>query len=117
MLQTQIYFFSVIAARNCSGERFWNEVLLASIRNDHARLTVYARNLFHFFEGIYDAYAVHDPNAVPYFLNKTRGQYYFSFEEGYTWSEVIDVTQETAISYVAYRLISHRFCTALQQLK
>ena len=99
----------VLAQQDVSVARSWNEVLLASIRNDYARPTVHARNLFHVSAGMYDAWAVHDPKAEPYFLNKTRGQYYFSFEEGYTWSEAIEVAQETAMSYVAYRLISHRF--------
>ena len=99
----------VLAQYDVSVARSWNEVLLASIRNDYARPTVHARNLFHVSAGMYDAWAVHDPKAEPYFLNKTRGQYYFSFEEGYTWSEAIEVAQETAMSYVAYRLISHRF--------
>ncbi len=99
----------VLAQQDVSVARSWNEVLLASIRNDYARPTVHARNLFHVSAGMYDAWAVHDPKAEPYFLNKTRGQYYFFFEEGYTWSEAIEVAQETAMSYVAYRLISHRF--------
>jgi len=88
----------VLAQENISVARSWNEVLLASIRNDYARPTVHARNLFHVSAGMYDAWAVHDPKAAPYFLNKTRGQYYFSFEEGYTWSEAIEVAQECIAS-------------------
>ena len=36
--------------------RVWNEVILECIRNDFARPTVHARNLFHLSAGIYDAW-------------------------------------------------------------
>ena len=35
--------------------RKWNEVLLEAIRNDFARPTVHARNLFHVSVAMYDA--------------------------------------------------------------
>ena len=38
--------------------RLWNEVLLYSIRNDLARPTVHARNLFHVSAAMYDAWAI-----------------------------------------------------------
>jgi hypothetical protein len=37
--------------------RKWNEVLLEAIRNDFARPTVHARNLFHISTAMYDALA------------------------------------------------------------
>ena len=40
--------------------RRWNEVLLEAIRNDYARPTVHARNLFHFAAAIYDAWTLYD---------------------------------------------------------
>ena len=38
--------------------RKWNELILKSIRNDYARPTVHARNLFHTSIAMYDAFAV-----------------------------------------------------------
>ena len=43
--------------------RQWNEVLLEAIRNDFARPTVHARNLFHVSMAMYDAWAVYDDYA------------------------------------------------------
>ena len=40
--------------------RQWNEVLLEAIRNDFARPTVHARNLWHTSIGMYDAWAAYD---------------------------------------------------------
>ena len=50
--------------------RKWNEVILQSIRNDLARPTVHARNLFHISAAMYDAWAVFDNDAKPYYLNQ-----------------------------------------------
>ena len=44
--------------------RQWNEVLLESIRDDFARPTVHARNLFHTSVLLYDAWATFESNAV-----------------------------------------------------
>ena len=43
---------------NYSIARLWNEVLLEAIRNDLARPTVHARNLFHTSAAIYDAWSI-----------------------------------------------------------
>ena len=51
--------------------RDWNEELLDAIRNDFARPTVHARNLFHSSMMMYDAWAVFDCNAETVFLSKT----------------------------------------------
>jgi len=91
--------------------RLWNEEVLVAIRNDFARPTVHARNLFHLSFGMYDAWAIYQPDADTYFLGKTV--------QGYT-SEIEPIAkpydrvaaQEQAISYVAYRLIEHRFVNA-----
>ena len=40
--------------------RAWNEALLNAIRNDYARPTVHARNLFHASIAMYDAWAAFD---------------------------------------------------------
>ena len=56
--------------------RKWNEVLLNSIRNDLARPTVHARNLFHISAAMYDAWAIFDTEAKPYFLNQSKHDYF-----------------------------------------
>lgn len=88
--------------------RQWNEALLEAIRNDFARPTVHARNLFHASVLLYDAWATYNPNANTYFIGKNINGYQCS------WGEVAPVTdiksaQEEAMSYASYRLISHRF--------
>ena len=50
--------------------REWNEELLEAIRNDFARPTVHARNLFHTSVLMYDAWAIFDETSVPLFLGK-----------------------------------------------
>ena len=49
--------------RDVSVARIWNEVLLEGIRNDYARPTVHARNLWHSSAAMYDAWAAFDPQA------------------------------------------------------
>jgi hypothetical protein len=88
--------------------RLWNEALLYSIRNDLARPTVHARNLFHISAAMYDAWAVYDEEARPFFLGRTVGNYTFPFD-GIAMPENKKQAQEIAISYAAYRLIAHRF--------
>ena len=44
--------------------RQWNEVILEAIRNDFARPTVHARNLFHTSVAMYDSWAVYDLSLI-----------------------------------------------------
>ena len=55
--------------------RVWNEQLLDAIRNDFARPTVHARNLFHISAAMYDAWAVFDVTAEPFLTGKTVAGY------------------------------------------
>ena len=50
-----------IAYAQQSVARQWNEELLEAIRNDFARPTVHARNLFHTSVATWDAFAAYDP--------------------------------------------------------
>ena len=88
--------------------RQWNEVLLEAIRNDFARPTVHARNLFHISAAMYDAWAVYDEISETFFLGKTVGSYTFSFQGIETPSNV-EAAQTEAMSFAAYRLLKHRF--------
>jgi len=88
--------------------RHWSEALLHAIRNDFARPTVHARNLFHTAVLMYDAWAVYDDQAQPYFLGRQHGGYICPFA-GIAPAADRREAQETAISYAAYRLLTHRF--------
>ncbi len=88
--------------------RMWNEVMLDAIRVDFARPTVHARNLFHVSAAMYDAWSVFDEQAGPYFLGKTIRQFPCSFD-GFQPVGDLAVTRDEAISFAAYRMLSHRF--------
>ena len=90
--------------------RQWNEVLLEAIRNDFARPTVHARNLFHVSAAMYDAWAAYDTIAETYMLGKTVHGMTIPFN-GIEMPEDIQAAREEAISYAAYRMIKHRFKT------
>ncbi|MFT7033193.1 MAG: hypothetical protein ACJA2S_001696 [Cyclobacteriaceae bacterium] len=88
--------------------RQWNEVLLEGIRNDFARPTVHARNLFHISAAMYDVWAVFDPVANPYFLGREVSGYKIEYL-GMPTPDDIEAARNEAISYASYRLIKHRF--------
>ncbi|WP_306642336.1 DUF6851 domain-containing protein [Sanyastnella coralliicola] len=89
----------------------WNEVLLDAIRNDFARPTVHARNLWHTSVAMYDVWAVYDEEAQPFFLGKTVGDYECLFD-GVPATDDIQAAREEAISYAMYNLILYRFQNA-----
>ena len=62
ILQQRILF-----CQDYSIARTWNEVILESIRNDFARPTVHARNLFHMSAMMYDIWTVFDKKSKPFF--------------------------------------------------
>lgn len=93
---------------NESIARKWNEVLLEAIRNDFARPTVHARNLFHISAGMYDAWSMYDPTSTHYFLNGDNE--IIQCEVGdFTPNKSVKEARNETISYVAYNLIKHRF--------
>ncbi len=92
--------------------RQWNEVLLEAIRNDFARPTVHARNLFHTSSAMYDAWSALSDVSSPYLLGNTLEGYECTFD-----ASTVDVitadsllkAREEAVSFASYRLIKHRF--------
>lgn len=98
-----VFSISLTAQAQHSVSRQWNEVLLEAIRNDFARPTVHARNLFHTSIAMYDAWAAYDHTADMYFLGKI-----VSFE-GVSVPSNVQAAREEAISYATYRLLMHRF--------
>ncbi len=91
--------------------RRWSEVLLEGIRNDFARPTVHARNLWHASILMYDSWAVYEQDARTYFIGNEVA--------GFTCPEVDivipdevsekETAQETAMSYAMMTLMKHRF--------
>lgn len=96
--------------------RRWNEVLLQAIRNDYARPTVHARNLFHVSSAIYDAWSAYGVEETPWLLGNTQANFDCDWnreteqtpDETGTGSSLHSRRVE-AISYAAYRMIRHRF--------
>ena len=88
--------------------RLWNEVLLDAIRNDYARPTVHARNLWHVSAAMYDAWATYQETAKPYLFGQQVDNFVCSAA---SFSPAQDVLpeQEKAISYAAYHIIHKRF--------
>jgi len=88
--------------------RLWNEVLLSAIRNDFARPTVHARNLFHISAAMYDAWTAYNNESSSYLLGKTLNNYQCDFS-GIADSATPKQSAEEAISFAVYRLIMARF--------
>ncbi len=88
--------------------RQWNEVLLEAIRNDFARPTVHARNLFHISAAMYDAWAVFDEDARPYLLGNTVHGFTSNFDD-FQFIGSMEDNRNKAISHAAFRLLEHRF--------
>lgn len=95
--------------------RNWNDTLLFSIRNDFARPTVHARNLFHTSAMMYDLWASYTQgDAVPYFLGVDTGLEACALnteQEALLQSTYAadNTVLETAISMAMYRVLQHRF--------
>tara|TARA_E500000331_G_scaffold184962_1_gene178059 strand:+ start:1304 stop:5008 length:3705 start_codon:yes stop_codon:yes gene_type:complete len=97
-------------AADVSVARRWNEVLLQAIRNDFARPTVHARNLFQTSSAMYDVWSLFDPVSVPWLVGRTRNDVDCV---DMTPADVDDVAARAeAVSVAAYRLIQHRFSAA-----
>ena len=102
-----ISLFSVSKSQH-SVARKWNEVLLEGIRNDFARPTVHARNLFHSSIAMYDSWAVLTDDTETYLLGKTVHDFTLEFEE-FNFEGDPDKGIEEIISYAMARLLRHRF--------
>ena len=88
--------------------RLWNEVLLYSIRNDLARPTVHARNLFHVSAAMYDSWAIVNDKGSTYLIGNSINDYTSEFNS-FTSTDPYHINNIRSISYAAYRLILHRF--------
>ncbi|GAB4157936.1 MAG: hypothetical protein Tsb0033_10400 [Winogradskyella sp.] len=93
---------------NISIARLWNEALLEAIRDDFARPTVHARNLFHTSVAMYDAWAIYDDVATPYLMGNTVNDFTSTLED-FVPNEDLNTSLSKTISYAMYRLLTHRF--------
>jgi len=105
------WFFCISEVQSQSIAREWNETVLVGIRNDFARPTVHARNLYHSSVLMYDAWAIFDAGSQTFFLGKQVGDYFCDFD-GFTPSESIEASRRKAMSYAVYRLMRHRFANS-----
>jgi len=78
--------------------RRWNEQILGAIRRDLPRPGVHARNLFHLAVALWDAWATYDATADGY-VTTTR----------VAPPADLAAARQEAISYAAYRVLSHRY--------
>ena len=100
---------SGIKAQNVSTAKMWNEAILEAIRNDYARPTVHARNLFHFSIALYDSWALFNPTAETYLLGKSHGSFTSDFNPSKINLPTLEQQLEEVASYAVYRLLSYRF--------
>jgi hypothetical protein len=81
--------------------RRWNEQILNAIRRDVPRPGVHARNLFHLSAALWDAWSAYDATAVGYVVRERAS------------ADDVDAARREAISYAAYRVLSHRYAKAV----
>ncbi|MCR9172346.1 MAG: T9SS type A sorting domain-containing protein [bacterium] len=97
-----------INAQNNSAARNWNNLILEAIRNDYARPTVHARNLYHHSIICYDAWAAYDPSKSTYYLGKTHYGFTMPFS-GIAIPGNVEQARTEAICYASYRFIENRY--------
>lgn len=95
-------------AQNPSIARQWNNLILEAIRNDFARPTVHARNLYHHSIICYDGWAAYDPSRSRFFLGQTHYGYTCAFDTIIIPGNVQQARIET-ISYASYRFLENRY--------
>ena len=89
----------------CDGRsmaREWNEQLLHAIRDDLARPTVHARNLYHVSAAMWDAWAAFDLPVSGLF-----------HQEDYPDFANVAEDRDEAIAFAAYRVMRHRFANSV----
>jgi hypothetical protein len=88
--------------------RLWNEQLLNAIRNDNARPTVHARNLFHTSMAMWDAWVAYDEHADPFLVHEI-GVVPTESRNGIPTAEEIKAARNQSISFAMFRIMQARF--------
>ncbi|MGI9270266.1 MAG: vanadium-dependent haloperoxidase [Woeseiaceae bacterium] len=91
--------------------RAWNDQVLNAIRNDFARPTVHARNLWHSSAAMYDAWAALSTTADTYLLGKQVAGVDCSFG-AFPAPANVTAARQQAISHAVYRIMAHRFASS-----
>jgi len=103
--------FDIVDLDNYSMARIWMEILLESIRNDFARPTIHARNLYHLSSLLYDIWQLYQPNGTvagnQYLINQTVHNFICPIDLNLINLNLQDL--EEAMSYAAAKLLKHRF--------
>lgn len=89
--------------------RIWNEELLEAIREDLARPTVHARNLFHVSGAMYDVLAAFDETLHPYLLGNSIGDFTCDYNSDVYQFNRTDENIRAALSYAVFKMMKHRF--------
>ena len=89
------------APHGWSVARRWDEATLDAIRRALPAPTLHARNLFHVSAAMWDAWAAYDRDAVGVFVDETHT------------ADDVTTAREEAISYAAFRILDHRYRTAV----
>lgn len=100
--------FNTITYSQNSVARDWNEALLDAIRNDFARPTVHARNLFHSALIMYDSWAIFNEDASSIVLGKNFKGFNCEFN-GIAIPLDIEAARHEMMSFAMLRLLNHRF--------
>lgn len=117
MLKGKIFIFLILSfclnsfAQTNSSARDWNELVLEAIRNDFARPTIHARNLFHHSIICYDAWAAYDASKKTYLLGDTLNGYVCTFGNINYPSNIEEARNET-IAYASFRFIKNRYASS-----
>ncbi len=107
MRRMKTIIIGLVTATVCSGAahagdhsvaRQWNELLLEAIRNDFARPTVHARNLFHVSLAMWDSWAAYDCFAHPWLI-----------QEDAPHVDDIEAAREETLSHAVFQLLNARF--------
>lgn len=101
-----------VQAQEKSIAREWNELILEAIRNDFARPTIHARNLFHTSVAMYDSWALFDETADTYLIGRTKRDFSSSFDLADIELLRAERDIEKTISYANYRIVLHRYANA-----
>lgn len=88
-------------APEASIARRWNEQILNAIRRDIPRPGVHARNLFHVSLAMWDAWSAYDAASDGYLVQEKAA------------ADDVAAARDEAISYAAYRVLSHRYASAV----
>ena len=98
-----------------SSARIWMEILLESIRNDFARPTVHARNLYHSSAMMYDVWQVYNSatniNGSNYLINQSLNGF-SACTMNLASLNLSNSDVEEAIAFAMARLLNHRFSSS-----